>query len=110
MPIWTNERTNGWMNEWMSSTPIGSTNLVISFLQMLLRIWDCFLFDGLRVLFQFAIALLEYHEASLLKKKDILAILKDTKSMAKLTQDVEAIVSVSLTDPLNYRQTQLPVL
>ncbi|XP_033643165.1 TBC1 domain family member 2A-like [Asterias rubens] len=61
---------------------------------MLLRIWDCFLFDGLRVLFQFAIALLEYHEASLLKKKDILAILKDTKSMAKLTQDVEAIVSI----------------
>ncbi|XP_022099135.1 uncharacterized protein LOC110983843 [Acanthaster planci] len=61
---------------------------------MLLRIWDCFLFDGLRVLFQFSIALLQYHETSLLEKKDILAILKDTKSMAKLTQDVQAIVNL----------------
>ncbi|XP_038045784.1 TBC1 domain family member 2B-like isoform X1 [Patiria miniata] len=61
---------------------------------MLLRIWDCFLFDGLRVLFQFSIALLQYHETSLLQKKDILAILKDTKSMAKLTQDIQAIVDI----------------
>lgn len=62
--------------------------------QTLQRIWDCFLLDGLTVLFQFSVALLKYHEKALLKRKDILAFLKDTKLLARLTFDIEKIVEI----------------
>ncbi|PIK35383.1 hypothetical protein BSL78_27782 [Apostichopus japonicus] len=62
--------------------------------QTLQRIWDCFLLDGLPVLFQFSVALLKYHEKALLKRKDILAFLKDTKLLARLTFDIEKIVEI----------------
>ncbi|XP_071495817.1 uncharacterized protein [Diadema antillarum] len=60
----------------------------------LLRIWDCFLLDGLYVLFQFSMALLHLHEEDLLTKKDILALLKDTKQLCKLTYNVETVVQI----------------
>ncbi|XP_030853735.1 TBC1 domain family member 2B-like isoform X2 [Strongylocentrotus purpuratus] len=58
----------------------------------LLRIWDCFLLDGLYVLFQFSMALLQYHEEALLSRKDILALLKDTKQLCKLSYNIENLV------------------
>ncbi|XP_072016236.1 LOW QUALITY PROTEIN: uncharacterized protein [Amphiura filiformis] len=60
----------------------------------LLRIWDCFLLDGLRIIFQFSVALLRYHEQCLLDKKDILAFLKDAKMLAKQTYDIEGLVKI----------------
>ena len=71
------------------------TSTIIFFLQTLLRIWDCFLLDGLRVIFQFSVALLRYYEPCLLDKKDILAFLKDAKMLVKQTYDIEGLVQVS---------------
>ena len=69
--------------------------MFVTLFQTLLRIWDCFLLDGLRIIFQFSVALLRYYEQCLLDKKDILAFLKDAKMLAKQTYDVEGLVDVS---------------
>ena len=64
------------------------------FSQTLLRIWDCFLLEGPKVLFRFSLAILHLHEASLLSKCDTITIMRHLKSMSKITFDIEGLMKV----------------
>ena len=64
------------------------------YFQTLLRIWDCFLLEGPKVLFRFSLAILKLHEKDILQKTDTMGIMKHLKACAKLTYDVEGLVKV----------------
>ena len=70
--------------------------MVSMYFQTLLRIWDCFLLEGPKVLFRFALAILKLHEKDILQKTDTMGIMKHLKACAKLTYDVEGLVKVGL--------------
>ncbi|XP_053380466.1 uncharacterized protein LOC123534907 isoform X2 [Mercenaria mercenaria] len=63
--------------------------------QTLLRIWDCFLLEGPKVLFRFSLAILKLHEKDILQKTDTMGIMKHLKACAKLTYDVEGLVKLA---------------
>jgi hypothetical protein len=62
--------------------------------QTILRVWDCFLLEGPKVLFRFVLALLHMHKNTLLECTDTMSILKALKLCAKHTYDVDALVKV----------------
>ncbi|KAK3088782.1 hypothetical protein FSP39_023684 [Pinctada imbricata] len=66
--------------------------------QTLLRIWDCFLLEGPKVLFRFALAILKIHERELLKKTDTISIMRHLKAAAKLTFDVDGLIKTAYED------------
>lgn len=63
--------------------------------QTLLRIWDCFLLEGPKVLFRFSLAILKLHEKDILQKTDTMGVMKHLKACAKLTYDVEGLVKLA---------------
>ena len=62
--------------------------------QTLIRIWDCFLLEGPKVLFRFALAILKLNEQSILEKTDTISIMRHLKSCAALTFDIEGVIKV----------------
>uniref|UniRef100_A0A1I7YSF4 Rab-GAP TBC domain-containing protein n=1 Tax=Steinernema glaseri TaxID=37863 RepID=A0A1I7YSF4_9BILA len=60
----------------------------------MLRIWDCFLLEGPKVLFRFAIALLGIHETEILEKCDTISVMKVLKAAVKLTYDIDGLIKV----------------
>lgn len=62
--------------------------------QTLLRIWDCFLLEGPKVLFRFSLAILKMNERSLLAKQDTVSIMRQLKAAAKLCFDVDHLFQV----------------
>ena len=62
--------------------------------QMLLRIWDCFLFEGSKVLFRFACALIIMHKQVLLDQTDTISLFKNLKYLIKYTFSMESLVKV----------------
>ncbi|CAH1785700.1 unnamed protein product [Owenia fusiformis] len=66
--------------------------------ETLLRIWDCFLLEGPKVLFRFSLAMLRMHQQSILYKKDTISIMRHLKSCAKLTFDVEGLMKIAFED------------
>ncbi|XP_078325499.1 uncharacterized protein LOC111124243 isoform X7 [Crassostrea virginica] len=63
--------------------------------QTLLRIWDCFLLEGPKVLFRFALAILKLHEKEILQKTDTISIMRHLKAAAKLTYDADGLIKVA---------------
>ena len=63
--------------------------------QTLLRIWDCFLLEGPKVLFRFALAILKLHEKEILQKTDTISIMRHLKAAAKLTYDADGLIKVN---------------
>ncbi|KAH3798475.1 hypothetical protein DPMN_152074 [Dreissena polymorpha] len=63
--------------------------------QTLLRVWDCFLLEGPKVLFRFALAILRLHERDILQRSDTMGIMKHLKSCTRLTYDVEGLVKLA---------------
>ncbi|KAI8518093.1 hypothetical protein Bbelb_041100 [Branchiostoma belcheri] len=59
--------------------------------ETLLRIWDCFLLEGPKVLFRFSLAILKLHGEAILSREDSLSVMKYMKTMAKVTYDVEGL-------------------
>ncbi|CAD5123603.1 DgyrCDS11933 [Dimorphilus gyrociliatus] len=57
-----------------------------------LRIWDCFLCEGPKVLFRFAVALLSMHGDGLLQRQDTISVMRYLKAVAKLTYDVDGLL------------------
>ncbi|KAL3088285.1 hypothetical protein niasHT_023845 [Heterodera trifolii] len=60
--------------------------------QTMLRLWDCFLYEGPKVLFRFTIALLGFHEEELLAHSDTISVIKVLKAAVRLTFDVDGLI------------------
>lgn len=60
----------------------------------MLRVWDCFLLEGPKVLFRFALALLSMHQDALMERSDTMSILKVLKIATKFTYDIEGLTKV----------------
>ena len=67
-------------------------------LQTMLRIWDCFLLEGPKVLFRFSAALLRINEAGLRAKKETISIMKHLKCCARLAYDADELVRVAFAE------------
>lgn len=65
------------------------------FSKTLLRIWDCFLLEGPKVLFRFSLAILKNNEDRLLEQTDTISLLRYLKVCTKLLFDAEGMVKVS---------------
>uniref|UniRef100_A0A915AWG0 TBC1 domain family member 2B n=1 Tax=Parascaris univalens TaxID=6257 RepID=A0A915AWG0_PARUN len=59
--------------------------------QTMIRIWDCFLLEGPKVLFRFAVALLSIHENEVLTRTDTISVMKVLKASVRLTYDYEGL-------------------
>ena len=62
--------------------------------EVLIRIWDCFLFEGDKVLFRYACALLKLHKRILMQQDDAISFYKQLKHCVKNTFDVEGLNKV----------------
>ena len=60
----------------------------------LIRIWDCFLLEGSKVLFRFSCALLAMNKKLLLEQVDTISVLKQLKQIGKLMFDSEGLIKV----------------
>ncbi|VDO65370.1 unnamed protein product [Heligmosomoides polygyrus] len=69
----------------------------------LLRIWDCFLLEGPKVLFRFALALLGQNQGEILARGDTIGIMKVIKAAVRLTYDVDGFFKVRDTSTLPSR-------
>ncbi|XP_055896131.1 uncharacterized protein LOC106079591 isoform X5 [Biomphalaria glabrata] len=58
----------------------------------LLRIWDCFLLEGPKVLFRFSLAILHIHSKEIIMKCDTISVMRHLKACAKITYDVDGLV------------------
>ncbi|XP_067136521.1 TBC1 domain family member 2A-like isoform X1 [Centruroides vittatus] len=66
--------------------------------ETLLRIWDCFLLEGPKVLFRFTLAILKMQEEAILKKKDTVSVMRQLKACAKFCYNVDDLVKVAFED------------
>jgi TBC1 domain family member 2B len=62
--------------------------------ETLLRLWDCFLLEGSKVLFRFALALLIIHRESILARTDTISIIKQIKESTKNLIDIDSLFKV----------------
>ena len=69
---------------------------LLYFFQTLLRIWDCFLLEGPKVLFRFSMAILKIHEKDIIQRSDTISVMRHVKASAKLSFDVEGLVKVGI--------------
>ncbi|XP_059152821.1 uncharacterized protein LOC131938708, partial [Physella acuta] len=60
--------------------------------QTLLRIWDCFLLEGPKVLFRFSLAILHIHSKEIILKCDTISVMRHLKACARITYDVDGLV------------------
>ncbi|CAG5130294.1 unnamed protein product, partial [Candidula unifasciata] len=58
----------------------------------LLRIWDCFLLEGPKVLFRFSLAILHLHSKEIILKCDTISVMRHLKTCAKITYDVDGLI------------------
>jgi hypothetical protein len=80
----------------------------------MLRIWDCFLFEGPKVLFRFTIALLGLYQSEILQHSDTISVMKLLKAAVRLTYDVDGLIKTAFDelnpfpskDSLKLRQSQ----
>ncbi|KAH9507622.1 hypothetical protein Btru_051637 [Bulinus truncatus] len=75
-------------------------------LETLLRIWDCFLLEGPKVLFRFSLAILQLHSREIIMKCDTISVMRHLKACAKITYDVDGLVMVAFKTlkPFSRRQ------
>lgn len=64
--------------------------------QSALRILDCFLLEGHKILFRVALAILKVNEAHILSMSDPVALFQYLKQVARHAFDVEQLFHVSL--------------
>jgi len=63
--------------------------------ETLLRIWDCFLLEGGKVLFRFALAILIINRENILTRTDTISMMKQIKDSTKNLIDVESLFKVN---------------
>ncbi|WKY14093.1 hypothetical protein Q1695_000001 [Nippostrongylus brasiliensis] len=64
----------------------------------LLRIWDCFLLEGPKVLFRFALALLGQNQGEILARNDTIGVMKVVKAAVRLTYDVDGFFKLAFEE------------
>ncbi|KAJ1369630.1 hypothetical protein KIN20_031124 [Parelaphostrongylus tenuis] len=64
----------------------------------LLRIWDCFLLEGPKILFRFSLALLGQHQDEILVRSDTIGIMKVIKAAVRLSYDVDGLFKLAFDD------------
>ncbi|XP_054706991.1 uncharacterized protein LOC129216801, partial [Uloborus diversus] len=67
-------------------------------IETLLRIWDCFLLEGPKVLFRFSLGILKLQEEAILARHDTVSIMRQLKAAAKLCFDVDGLVSAAFEE------------
>ena len=92
------------LHKHLASTDIDITSITLNWFlaifidavpfETLLRIWDCFLLEGSKVLYRYSCALLFTHKAALLEYSDSISIFKQLKYNAKYSYDVEGLTKV----------------
>ncbi|KAL7057042.1 hypothetical protein AAHC03_019326 [Spirometra sp. Aus1] len=71
-------------------------NTLLPFLyKTLLRIWDAFLLEGIKVLFRVSLALFIRQKPILLRQNDTLALWKSMKSAVSLTYDADGLMKLA---------------
>ena len=60
--------------------------------QTMLRIWDCFLLEGSKILFRISIALLGLYEEEILARHDTISVIKVLKAAVRLTYDADGLL------------------
>ena len=63
--------------------------------EVVLKVWDCFLVYGHPILFRFAIALLFIHQGALITAKDSLSLMRQLKKMGRSFYDSEALFNLA---------------
>ena len=63
--------------------------------ETLLRMWDCFLLEGVKVLFRFALAILIINRENILIRTDTISMMKHIKDSTKHLIDVESLFKAS---------------
>ncbi|XP_014668538.1 PREDICTED: TBC1 domain family member 2B-like [Priapulus caudatus] len=63
--------------------------------ELYLRIWDAFLYEGGKVLFRFALAILKQHEPAILQLNNYMAIYKHMQSMGTCCPDYKKLTHVA---------------
>ncbi|GFN92902.1 C-jun-amino-terminal kinase-interacting protein 3 [Plakobranchus ocellatus] len=58
----------------------------------LLRVWDCFLLEGPKVLFRFSLAILHTHSKEIIMKSDTISVMRHLKACARISYDVDGLV------------------
>ncbi|CAF0782240.1 unnamed protein product [Adineta ricciae] len=66
--------------------------------ETLLRIWDCFLLEGVKVLFRFALAILIINRENILIRTDTISMMKHIKDSTKHLIDVESLFKIAFED------------
>ena len=61
----------------------------------MLRIWDCFLYEGRKVLYRFALGILKLYERKIMQINDTNQMLGYLKKLPKHIYDVEDLFTVS---------------
>ncbi|XP_033761397.1 uncharacterized protein LOC117343169 [Pecten maximus] len=74
--------------------------------QTLLRIWDCFLLEGPKVLFRFTLAILKMNEKEILQKRDTISIMRYLKTCAKHTFDADSLIMAAFKDIKGFPRRQ----
>lgn len=63
----------------------------------MLRIWDCFLYEGRKVLYRFALGILKLYERKIMQISDANNILSYLKKLPKHIFNVEDLFDVSVS-------------
>ncbi|XP_076321241.1 uncharacterized protein LOC143230859 [Tachypleus tridentatus] len=66
--------------------------------EVLLRIWDCFLLEGPKILFRFTLAMLKMQEDVILTCSDTVSIMRQLKTSAKLCFDIETLIKTAFEE------------
>ncbi|XP_023719793.1 TBC1 domain family member 2B isoform X3 [Cryptotermes secundus] len=65
---------------------------------LFLQVWDAFLFEGSKVLFRYALAVLKLNEAEVMKQTDYVSILMTLKNRVENTVDFDGVSQVAFQD------------
>lgn len=64
--------------------------------ESLLRIWDCFLLEGAKVLFRLALAILIHNRENILIRTDTISMIKQIKESTKSCIDIDSLFKVEI--------------
>ncbi|XP_014441484.1 LOW QUALITY PROTEIN: TBC1 domain family member 2A [Tupaia chinensis] len=77
---------------------------------ILLRVWDAFLYEGTKVVFRYALAIFKYNEEEILRLQDGLEIYQYLRFFTKTICNSRKLMDIAFTDMNPFRMRQLQQL